>query len=143
MKTNNEETLKHAEAAVEQVNQAKSKLYALEEMHPDVFKQYHLLKEDYRICAEEAERLVRSCAQSVGDFKIIYTKHAYDAHKLLQLVGLNKFKEVGGTIEILEKLHVDTTTFEKAVAEGKVSQDVVKQVRDMSVALRVPKLGRP
>lgn len=97
------------------------------------------LIEEYNDALEETEGAVRARGVSIGDFKIVREYDEYDADKLFELVGREKFLEWGGTEKTERKLGIDKTKLRSFIAAGKVPKSVVQQIHKRQRNYSMPK----
>lgn len=97
------------------------------------------LIEEYNDALEQADMAVRGRGISEGDFKITQDFYEFDADKLFELVGREKFLEWGGTETTARALGVDKVKLSSAIAAGKVPAGVVKQIRTRRQRYSTPK----
>jgi nicotinic acid mononucleotide adenylyltransferase len=97
------------------------------------------LIEEYNAALEEVDGAVRARGISVGDFKIVREFDEYNADKLYELVGKDKFLELGGTESQIRKLSIDKTKLRSFIAAGKLPKAIVDQIQTRQRQYSTPK----
>jgi nicotinic acid mononucleotide adenylyltransferase len=97
------------------------------------------LIEEYNAALEEVDGAVRARGISVGDFKIVREFDEYNADKLYELVGKDKFLELGGTESQIRKLSIDKTKLRSFIAAGKLPQPIIDQIQTRQRQYSTPK----
>lgn len=97
------------------------------------------LIEEYNAALEEVDGAVRARGISVGDFKIVREYDEFNADKLYELVGRDKFLELGGAETLVRKLSVDKAKFRSFLAAGKLPKDIVEQIHTRQRQYSTPK----
>jgi len=134
MKTKTEEVPHEVKEFLE----AQDRIIRYREAHPDVFETYEELASTYNDKLEAADKVVRGGALSVGPFEKYQVQNSYDADKLFEEVGMEKFLAMGGTIKTKAVYEVDPNRLKAAIAQGTVPADVVKKVHK-----ETPKYHKP
>lgn len=109
-------------AAFEEV---KGRLKAFKEANTDFFEYLDAITEEYNSKLEVADKAVRACASSCGDFHLYQTQQKVDAEVLYQSLGQARFLEVGGTMTTRTFYAVDKIRFNSALKANQISEDVV------------------
>jgi len=86
------------------------------------------LIEEYNASLEEVEGAVRARGISIGDFKVVREFDEFNADKLFELVGRDKFLELGGAEIAISKRSVDKVKLRSFIAAGKLPKAVVDQI---------------
>lgn len=97
------------------------------------------LIEEYNAALEEVDGAVRARGISVGDFKIVREFDEYNADKLYELVGKDRFLELGGTETLSRKLSIDKTKLRSFIAAGKIPQLIIDQIQTRQRQYSTPK----
>lgn len=95
--------------------------------------------EEYNAALEEADGAVRARGISIGDFKIAREFDEYNADKLFELVGEEKFLELGGAETMVRKLSVDKIKLRSFIAAGKLPRLVIDQIQTRQRQYSTPK----
>jgi hypothetical protein len=107
--------------------------------HAEVFNQLANLTERYNTALQQADKACRQREVSCGPFSLYQFTTKYNAEALFNAVGKNVFLEVGGTIQTVAAYEVDRGRLEAAIAQNKISKDVVAQVRKETPNFHKPK----
>jgi Rad3-related DNA helicase len=97
------------------------------------------LIDEYNAALEQANAAVRGRGIAIGDFKISREFDEFDADKLYELVGRDKFLEWGGAENTKRILSVDKTKLRSFIAAGKVPKGVVDQILTHQKQYSTPK----
>lgn len=95
--------------------------------------------EEYNAALEEVDGAVRARGISVGDFRIIRAFDEYNADKLYELVGKDKFLELGGAETLTRKLSIDKVKLRSFIEAGKLQPEIVEQIRTTQRQFSTPK----
>jgi hypothetical protein len=114
------------------------KLNSLKEAYPEVFEHLDSLKEEYNAALEAADKAVRGRRVSCGPFVMYQTQTKYDAEKLYDAVGRDRFLEVGGKMSTITTYEVDRAKLEAHIAAGTIDTETVGSVREVSPRYRKP-----
>lgn len=119
--------------------EAKKSLLDFEARHEKVFETYRELVAEYNTNLEQANAAVRSRGISTDDFHAGAEIDVYDADKLYEIVGREKFLELGGSEKTERKLSVDKMKLRSFILSGKVPPPVVDQIRSTQRKYTTPK----
>lgn len=129
------------ETAVPEVQafiEAKEKVDRLKEAYPEVFEQLASIKDEYNSTLQAADKAVRARGVSCGPFVKYQEQTKYDAEKLYDALGREKFLEVGGKTSTITTYDVDRARLEAHIAAGAIDADVLGEVRTVSPRYRKP-----
>lgn len=118
--------------------EAKERLDRLREAYPEVFEQLSELKDEYNSRLEAADKAVRARKISCGPFVKYQEQTKYDAEKLYDALGREKFLEVGGKTSTVTTYEVDRARLEAHIASGTIDKEVVEDVREVSPRYKKP-----
>ncbi len=111
---------------------------------PEVFKSYARLVEDYNAALESAGKAVRAREISCGPFECFEVRVTYDADKLYEAVGEQRFLSLGGTIKTQPVYEVNKDRLRAAIAQNALGAGVAELVEKKSYRYHVPnKLETP
>lgn len=116
----------------------KQKIDALKDSYPEVFRMLDSLTDEYNTALEAADKAVRGKKISCGPFDLYQFQKSYDADKLYEELGREKFFAVGGIERTVKVLEVDKAKIEAAIA----SNAIPKQVADIAVT-ESPRFKKP
>ena len=125
--------------AVIEVLDAQDALNAFKEEHAAVFEQLEGLVSRYNSAIENADKVCRAQKISCGPFQLYQFSTKYDAEALYNAVGRDTFLTVGGKISTKTVYDVDKGALEAAIAQARISNDVIEQVRKETPAFHAPK----
>lgn len=106
--------------------------------YPEVFKTLEGLTDRYNTALEQADKVCRQRGVSCGPFDLYQFSTKYDAEALYNAVGRDKFLDVGGKIETQTVYDIDKGRLEACVAQRKVPEEVIEQVRKETPAYHKP-----
>lgn len=118
--------------------EAQTRIQRLKEAYPEIFEQLEQLKDDYNAKLEAADKAVRAKQVSCGPFQLSSVAVKYDANKLYEEVGRDRFLEIGGMMKTVQVYEVDRARLEANIASGTLSKQVVDEVRDISPRYKKP-----
>lgn len=118
--------------------EAKLKLQRFREAYQDMFAMLEPLVEEYNDKLEAASKAVSARRVSCGDFSKISETVTYDADKLFELVGHDKFLTIGA-IATKQVFTIDKKRVELAIQAGSIGPDVVDEVRKITPRYSKPK----
>lgn len=118
---------------------AKDALEAFVQDNPDVFDQYRELVDRYNATLQAADKAVRGREVTCGPWHLYSYSVRYDAETLYNVVGRDKFLEVGGSIETVTKYDLDKKRLEASLAQRKISEDNVAAIRKDVPSFHAPK----
>ena len=118
--------------------EAKERVDRLKEAYPEVFEQLSILAEDYNSTLEAAFKAVKAKNVSCGPFDRYQEQKKYDASKLYDAVGRERFLELGGKTTTVTEFSVDRARLEASIAASMVPQDVVEEVLIISPRYKQP-----
>lgn len=124
---------------LDRFERAKSRLALLRHANEGFFEELEGAVEEYNDSREQAEQAVRGRGVSMGDFKISREFDEFDADKLFELVGRDKFLEWGGAEKTERRLSVDKVKLRSYVTAGKVPKAVVDQILTKQRQYTTPK----
>ena len=105
---------------------AQDALEAFKQSHPEIFRTLEALTERYNAALESAEKVCRARAVSCGPLHLYQFTTRYDAEALYGAVGREKFLELGGKVGTKATYEVDKTCLETAIAQNKLSAEIVE-----------------
>lgn len=108
---------------------AQDALNTFKEEYAEVFEQLSALAERYNSTLEQAEQACRTRKVTCGPFNLYQFVTRYDANALHDAVGRDQFLAIGGKIETQTVYDVDKGRLEASIAQKKISEEVVNQVR--------------
>lgn len=123
---------------VQAYQEAKEKLLRVKEAYHEVFEMLEPLVEDYNAKLEAAGKVVSAKGVDCGDFSCMSTAVTYDADKIYEIIGHEKFLEIG-SITTKQVFAVEKNKIEVAIANGTVPEDVVSEVKKVSARYKKPK----
>ena len=97
--------------------------------HAEVFTQLDTLVERHNTALQQADKVCRANGVSCGPFDLYQFSTKYDAEALFNAVGRDRFLQLGGKLETQTVYSVDKGRLEAAIAQDKLPDDVVEQVR--------------
>ena len=115
--------------AVVEFLDAQDAVNAFKEEHAAVFEQLSALVERYNTALQQADQVCRSEQISSGPFDLYQFSTKYDAEKLYNSVGRDAFLQLGGKLENKVIYDIDRGRLEACIAQGKVADAVVQEVR--------------
>ena len=118
--------------------EAKERFDNLRAAYPEVFEQLSQITEEYNASLEAAEKMVRSKQVSCGPFVLFQTQTKYDAEKLYEEVGRDRFLEVGGTVKTVTTFEIDKARLESHIAANTIPPEVVAVIREVSPRYKKP-----
>jgi hypothetical protein len=95
--------------------------------------------EEYNAALEEMDGAVRARGISIGDFKIVREFDEYNVDLLFELVGKDKFFELGGSETMTRKLSIDKVKLRSFIAAGKLPKAIVDQIQTRQRQYSTPK----
>jgi hypothetical protein len=108
---------------------AKGMLEDFKNSYPEIFQQLSELVDQYNTTLEQADKVCRAQGVSCGPFQIKHFTVRYNAESLYNAVGRDQFLAVGGKIETQTVYDVDKGRLEAAIAQRRVPESVVEEVR--------------
>lgn len=114
--------------AVTRFEAAKREIERLREENEDLFDMLEGAIEEYNAALEQANAVVRALETSCGDFKVTSAYTEYDPDALFELVGREKFLELGGTEDVRRSLTVDKVKLRSYIEAGKVPKHVAEAI---------------
>lgn len=118
--------------------EANDRVQSFYEKHSEIFSQLLELRGEYNAALEAAEKVVRAKRVSCGPFVAYQIQTKYDAEKLYEEVGRDRFLELGGKIQTVTTFDLDKAKFEAHVVSNNVSQEVVDTVKEVSPRYKKP-----
>jgi hypothetical protein len=115
------------------------KIDRLKAEHPGVFDQLEALTAEYNAALEAADKMVRAHKASCGPFIMYQTMTKYNAEKLYEEVGRDRFLELGGKISVVTTFDLDKAKFEAHIATGNaLPAEVINVVKEVSPRYKKP-----
>jgi hypothetical protein len=129
-------------AAVPEVIEFLNAQGALEDFkasYPELFATLQELTDKYNSTLEQADKVLRGQGVGCGPFHLKHFAVKYDAEALYNAVGRDQFLAVGGKIETQTVYDVDKGRLEAAVAQRRVPDEVIAEVRKETPTYNKPK----
>lgn len=117
---------------------AKRKLEMFKAQHQALFTEYAAYVEEYNQKRQAAEKVVRAKNISCGDFDLYQEVTKIDAKALHDAVGREVFISVGGALKFGYDYKVDPKRLQLAVAQGRISQDLVNEITKKEPRYHMP-----
>jgi hypothetical protein len=117
---------------------AKMRLLRTKEAYPEVFEQLAPLIEDYNDKLEAAGKAVASRGVDCGDFTKLSEATTFDADKLYEIIGHDKFLTIG-SVATKQVFTVNKKKAEIAILNGVIPEDAVDEVRKITPRYSKPK----
>lgn len=114
------------------------KIERLKEAYPEVFEQLQSLTEEFNAALESADKACRAKKISCGPFDLYQWQTKYNAEKLYEEVGRDKFLEIGGKISTVTQYDVDKAKLEAHISSGAIEKEVVDVVKETSPRYKKP-----
>jgi hypothetical protein len=108
---------------------ARDTIEEFKQAHAEVFAKLASLTERYNTSLQQADKACRQREVSCGPFNLYQFTTKYSAEALFNAVGRDIFLEVGGTIQTVAAYDIDKGRLEAAIAQNKITKDVVAKVR--------------
>ena len=124
---------------VKEFQQAKYMLEQFRAQNPQFFEAYDRFIDDYNQKLQAADKVVRAHQVKCGDWDLYQQYTVYDATKLCELLGEERFMDIGGTIQQQKKYSVDNKSLEMAVAQNKVAKDIMDLCTTVTSKYHAPK----
>ncbi len=106
------------------------------EDNPEFFKWLEELSEEYNEKLSVASKIVRARSVSCGPFDRFQTSTTYNAEEMFQILGQNKFLEMGGK-EVLQKIRtVDKVRVERYIQSGDIDAESAAVIKKVSPRYR-------
>lgn len=118
--------------------EAQERLERFKAAYPDLFEQLDHLVEEHNTALEAADKAVRGQQVSCGPFVMMSSTTKYDADKLFEELGRDKFLEVGGQVKTVTVYDIDKARLEAHLASGIIKPDVVATFRTITPRYKKP-----
>lgn len=128
-----------AAATVAEFQAAEEELTRLCEMYPDFMQQLRSAAMKYNAARTKADQAVRALGETVGDFRVKYTKKTVDVNALHNIVGTSGILEMGGTSQLITKYTVTLDQVLRAHTEGLLTTEQLKEIVEISPVIEKPK----
>jgi hypothetical protein len=115
--------------AVVEFLDAQDAINAFKQENADIFEQLNALVERYNTALQQADQVCRTQQISSGPFDLYQFSTKYDAEKLFAAVGRDQFLQLGGKLENKVVYDVDRGRLEACIAQGKLTETIVEEVR--------------
>jgi hypothetical protein len=119
--------------------QAKEDLARYKQCYAQIVQGLEACIERYNSTLEAADKAVRSLKASSGDFEYYQKATKIDAKSLHDAVGRETFLTIGGTLKTETVYKVDPNRLQLAVAQQKVSAELVSEVTKEEARYHTPK----
>lgn len=107
--------------------------------HSKVFAEYQALVDDAEQKRQVADKLIRATGSSYGPWEAFSEQKNYNAQELFNLMGEQKFLELGGVMSEQTIYEVDKQKVDIAIAQGAIPKEVAEVVRKITLKYRAPK----
>lgn len=104
-----------------------------------IFQNYAQLLDEVEQKRQVADKLLRSLNASYGPWELFSEQRSYDAQALYNLVGEQRFLELGGRISQQTVYEIDKEKAEIAINAKKIPTEAVDSVRKITPKYRSPK----
>lgn len=115
------------------------KLAAFEGEHGDIFEAYDLLLSELERKRQIADTTIRALDASFGPWERFSERRSYDTQTLYQLVGEERFLELGGTVTKMPVIEIERATLELAIKKKEIPKSVVTEILTITPSYRAPK----
>lgn len=129
----------HEVPEVQEFLDIKQEIDALKANNPEVFIPYNDLVDRYNTKLEEAASKVRTIGVTCGPFENFSVSHTYDAAKMLDELGEEKYLACGGKIIQRAAYEVDTAVVTAAIASGKIPKEAIENFMTVKRSYHAPK----
>jgi hypothetical protein len=106
--------------------------------HAEVFAEFETLVNEYNQKLEDAERTCRQRQIACGPFDLYNYSVKYDPKALFDMVGHDRFLELGGTIGTESTYAVDKKKLEIKIQQGELPDEVVDGFKKVSPSFHTP-----
>lgn len=113
---------------VVQFQEAKRNYEEYKEQNAPIVDTLEHLQAEYNRALEAAEKVVRSKQINSGEFQVISQSVTYDWDKLVEEIGVEDFRKMGGTLTTTTEFEIDKRVFEAQIAAGRIPASVVEKV---------------
>lgn len=113
-------------------------LEAFRAKNASIFAEYERLVGEYNQKLEDADRTCRQREVSCGPFDLYNYSTRYDPKALFDMIGHDRFLEVGGITGTETTYTVDKKKVEIAIQQGKIPEDVVEGFKKISPSYHAP-----
>lgn len=125
--------------AVKSYESLEKKIRAFESEHADVFSEYYRLTTELEAKRKVADAAIRATDASFGPWERFSEKKSYDVPRLFDLIGEEKFLELGGTVDKAVVYNFDREALELNIAARKIPKSVVAEITTVTPNYRAPK----
>lgn len=113
---------------VDEFLQAQERYFRWQQQYPQAYKELLELQSEYNATRDAAEKILRAHGKSEGPFVIKNSRLSYDAEKLYDEVGKERFLELGGEIATSQTFKIDSTTLQSKIASKKLDPAIVEAI---------------
>lgn len=118
--------------------EAQDRLDEFKKKHADILVELDAIAEDYNQKLEAADKAVRARAATCGPFENYQTVTSYDAKALFELLGKEKFIQVGGKLGTETTYNVDKARIEASISKNLIPADVIERFKKESPRYHKP-----
>lgn len=124
----------HPEKAVEEIPEVQRFLEESEMLdefrtaHKQLFEIYGQLIENMNQARDEADKAVRAQKVSCGPWKMLRVQTDYDTEKLRDLIGEQRFLELGGTKSMKITYGMEKAALEAAIARREITDEIQEEI---------------
>lgn len=120
---------------------ARDRLDAFTDKHPALMREYERLVEEYNQKLEDADHVCRDRAVSCGPWQIDKRQTRYHPERLEKLLGPERFKAIGGTMQTVTQYSIERRHVVAALEAGTIPRAILNDVRTITPNYQSPKKG--
>lgn len=128
-----------AVSAVKEYQTAEKTIELFKQDNQQLMTEYLELLEEKEQKRQVADKLIRALDVSFGPWDRYSERTTYNADMLCQLIGKQKFMELGGVESTAVVYSIDGQKVELAIASGAIPKEVVPEVKTVTSSYHTPK----
>lgn len=125
--------------AIKSYETLEKKIMLFESENSVVFKTYDEMLEELERKRQVADAAIRPTEASFGPWQRLSEQRTYDTAALYSLVGEERFRELGGTVNQMPIFDLDKDALKVAIAAKKISPAIVDAILKIIPKYRAPK----
>ena len=124
--------------AVQEFLAVQQELENFKAQHAATFEAFEIIVNEYNEKLSAAEQKVRARGVTCGPFNAYQTQAKYDANALYEMMGREKFLELGGKETIQKVRTLDKGIVDSHISSGNIPEEVANEVKKTTPRYKKP-----